>query len=452
MYQLTIPTEPELLSKGVEILHQWATAITVSPGGLDAERSIVMEEWRQGRTSSGRAAEAYYKTLFEGSRYAERLPIGLEHIITGVEVDAVDNFYRKWYHPERIAVAVVGDFPEDNGAGMIALIQKVWAASPKVDAPAPMKPLPGLPQHDQLKVTITVDQEASHSSISLDCKRPKPQVVTESDFRVGLVEEMFHMCLNCRFNKISKGSDPPFLSAQSGRGVSNATTGTASISVGSHDGRLMEGLKAALTEVIRIQAHGLTLREVEMCKADILAELHMDYVEREQKESSSLIDDAVDHFISNRIGYSIETEVELSKKLLPWITRNDLKAAAACYQWPADCVVRISRPEGGSLVSQALTGLQNLTQGILQIASDAADELQVMRAPSSLASIPRLQTQQAASPDTQELPLCTPCDPGDTVGSAQHRAPRVLACSCLESYFTLVCRPLKLLTYIRRYR
>jgi hypothetical protein len=49
----------------------------------------------QGRTAGGRAAEAHWKLVLEGSQYAARLPIGLESVIRTADAATVRGFYTK---------------------------------------------------------------------------------------------------------------------------------------------------------------------------------------------------------------------------------------------------------------------------------------------------------------------------------------------------------------------
>lgn len=65
---------------------------------------------RLGRDSGGRAQEAHWRLILEGSRYADRLPIGLESTVKAVPAATVRAFYEKWYTPDRMAVVVAGDF------------------------------------------------------------------------------------------------------------------------------------------------------------------------------------------------------------------------------------------------------------------------------------------------------------------------------------------------------
>jgi zinc protease len=47
--------------------------------------------------------------MFNGSRYADRLPIGKEDVIRTFKPDALRRFYRDWYRPDLMAVVAVGD-------------------------------------------------------------------------------------------------------------------------------------------------------------------------------------------------------------------------------------------------------------------------------------------------------------------------------------------------------
>ncbi|CAN0421471.1 unnamed protein product [Discosporangium mesarthrocarpum] len=86
--------------------------VRLSDEDVERERSIVVEEWRQGRSCMQRATEVYFKLLMKDSLYEKRLPIGLMGVIENVPAETVRGFYRRFYHPERMAVTAVGDFPQ----------------------------------------------------------------------------------------------------------------------------------------------------------------------------------------------------------------------------------------------------------------------------------------------------------------------------------------------------
>ena len=78
IYMLDIPTDkPGYLEKGMLVLHDFAAGISLLPEEVEKERGVVLEEWR-GRLGAGsRLTDKQLPIIFQGSRYAERLPIGL---------------------------------------------------------------------------------------------------------------------------------------------------------------------------------------------------------------------------------------------------------------------------------------------------------------------------------------------------------------------------------------
>ena len=103
------------MEKSLTVLKEWAFYVRCSDEDVEAERSVVYEEWRQGRSAAGRSDEDYFQTLMKGSRYATRLPIGKLDVIKHAKPATVRGFYQKWYHPKRMAVVCVGDFEAHAG-------------------------------------------------------------------------------------------------------------------------------------------------------------------------------------------------------------------------------------------------------------------------------------------------------------------------------------------------
>ena len=97
------------------VLHDFAAGISLLPEEVEKERGVVLEEWR-GRLGAGsRLTDKQLPVIFQGSRYAERLPIGLPEILKNAPRERLLAFYEKWYRPDNMAVVVVGDLPVDRG-------------------------------------------------------------------------------------------------------------------------------------------------------------------------------------------------------------------------------------------------------------------------------------------------------------------------------------------------
>lgn len=110
VYILPIPTDkPGNLEKGFQVLEDWAHQVTYLDEDINSERAIILEESRTRKGSQDRMFRKIFPELFNGSRYANRIPIGVDSIIANFPTDAIRRFYRDWYRPDLMAVVVVGD-------------------------------------------------------------------------------------------------------------------------------------------------------------------------------------------------------------------------------------------------------------------------------------------------------------------------------------------------------
>src|SRR5690242_8273116 len=120
IYMLEIPTDrPGYVDKGMTVLQDFAGGISLLPAEIEKERGVVMEEWR-GRLGAGsRLTDKQLPVIFQGSRYAERLPIGLPEILQKAPRERLLAFYQKWYRPDHMAVVIVGDVPAAEAEKMV---------------------------------------------------------------------------------------------------------------------------------------------------------------------------------------------------------------------------------------------------------------------------------------------------------------------------------------------
>ena len=111
VYMLTVPTDTgSFLERGIDILEDWASGLTFDSVEVARERGVVIEEWRLGRGAEARMQDKQFPVLFKGSRYAERVPIGLKEQLEKFTAADLRRFYQRWYRPDLMAVVAVGDF------------------------------------------------------------------------------------------------------------------------------------------------------------------------------------------------------------------------------------------------------------------------------------------------------------------------------------------------------
>ncbi|MDR1725015.1 MAG: insulinase family protein, partial [Bacteroidales bacterium] len=114
VYNLQLPIEDtSMLDMGLKILDGWAGGALMTGKEIDDERGVIIEEWRMHQGGSERMREKTWKIMLQGSKYAERLPIGTLEWLQNFQYSDIRGFYKKWYRPDNMAVIIVGDFDAD---------------------------------------------------------------------------------------------------------------------------------------------------------------------------------------------------------------------------------------------------------------------------------------------------------------------------------------------------
>src|SRR5688500_18337878 len=120
VYILPIPTEKkENVEKAFQILEDWASTVSFDAAEIEKERGVVLEEERSGKGADDRIEKVTFPRIFEGSKYATRLPIGKPEVIKNFKADVIKRFYTDWYRPDLMAVVVVGDLEPAEAEALI---------------------------------------------------------------------------------------------------------------------------------------------------------------------------------------------------------------------------------------------------------------------------------------------------------------------------------------------
>lgn len=341
VYMLQIPTDdPEIVDKAFTVLADWSRRVTLDPEEVVKERGVVLEEWRLGRGARQRVSDEQIPEIFHGSRYAERLPIGLPEIIESADPERLRRFYGNWYRPDLMAVIAVGDFEAD---AMIAKIEEHFGEGWGPNDP-PERTVFDIPVHDDTRIAIATDEELPNNSVSVMVKRPYEAVETVADYRTRLVESMARSMLNTRMNELVQKPDPPFVFAGMGDGRLGRGLATQSAFAVAQDGGIETALEALLVETKRVADHGFTAGELERAKADQLRSLESQYEDRENRDNRRLAGPYVSHFLRGGNVPGIEWRFEAMKRLAPGITLDEVDAVdlGGAFQSTAGRVVTVS--------------------------------------------------------------------------------------------------------------
>ena len=181
VYILPVPTDkPGLVERSFDVLEDWAGGALFDSTEVVKERGVVLEEWRGGLGAGARIRDKQFPVLFQGSRYANRLPIGDTTVLKGANPAPLKRYYRDWYRPNNMAVIAVGDY---EPAQLEKLIRERFGRLTNPPSPR-QRTLATVPGHDSTLVTIVTDPEEQVSSIQVIYKHPPAPLSKQSDYRI----------------------------------------------------------------------------------------------------------------------------------------------------------------------------------------------------------------------------------------------------------------------------
>lgn len=330
LYKLTIPTDaPGAIETGFQILDDWARGITLDPAEIEAERGVVLSEWRTRLGVGSRIRARTDSVLLGGSRYLERQPIGVPERIETADRETLLRFYRDWYRPDLMAVVVVGAVEKDR---IEQLIHDTFGS-----IPAPSKARERgeytIPDREEPRALVITDPELTGTRVELiRLYRPKP-INSVERIREGMVNSIFASILNKRLRDIANSGNASFLEAgTSFSGYLGGLNAHTVIAASTRDDALVDGLRAALIEVERIARHGIKEEELEREKRSAQSGYRQALITRSKINSVSYANSYISHFLTGRTPASVESTVALSRALLEGITAEEVAAVANAWK------------------------------------------------------------------------------------------------------------------------
>jgi zinc protease len=327
VYILPIPTEKkENIEKGFQILEDWASTIAFDATELEKERGVVLEEERLGKGAEDRMFRATYPKMFEGSKYAERLPIGKVEVIKSFKPEVIKRFYTDWYRPNLMSVVVVGDLDPAEAERLIKQhFEKL--KNPANPRPRDSADVPGRKKSESLVIT---DKEATHHLIQIyySYKKAKEEI-TVGDFREYMVKRLFTSMLGQRLQELTQKAEPPFIFGGSSiGGWARGFEGYNSMAYLGKGGA-EPAVRALVQENERARKYGFTTSELDRTKKMIMKSVERSYNERDKTESSDLTEEYIRHYLENEPIPGIENEFKYYQEFLNGITLDEVNKYVA---------------------------------------------------------------------------------------------------------------------------
>lgn len=340
------------------ILRDWSADAIIDAAALNAERNVIVEEWRT--RSIGDEGMKLFKELNAGTQYAERDPIGSMDIINTCTADQMRAFYKRWYQPQNQCVIACGDFNPDL---MVKKIEKLFGDLKKGSTTVPEFHLPTATEQPFIAVSQSKQVPmAILQLVSLYPSMPQSQMQKVAFFKQSEINNIVVQILRARMNKL-KSENPQLVLANvtQVKPIDNYSIKlnqtAAMLLTSAADWR--EILKKALVEVEKMKRIGVSdeelakyisykdssdFRAIEDTTViewnDSLYSVSSDVV-----DAKGAADNCIEHYLKGTIALSPKVRIILDSYNRRHISRSMVQAAAREMFDKTRCALTLSFPE-----------------------------------------------------------------------------------------------------------
>jgi len=342
VYLLFLPSAAtEQVDKALMVLSDYAFRLTLADEEIEKERGVILSELRAGMSAMQRVRDATYEKLFAGMRLGQRLPIGKEEVIRAVTRADFENYYRTWYHPERITLVLVGDAAPEP---YLPLIDKWFGQYRAPSAPRPRKG-PELKPFTSERAIIVTDAEFARGEVDIYAIHPgRPAVTTTELARQRLIDEIVSWIMKRRLSERIKKGQASFREASVDviDMMHDGLVANASATGDPKDWEKM--LEELIVEVTRACEYGFLAGEFELCQKELLSSAE-DAVRKEPtRNARELLFEIAAAVNDEEPVMSAQQELDLLRKLLPTIRLEEVNAAFATHFKPVNWSYVLTMP------------------------------------------------------------------------------------------------------------
>ncbi|MBP5326377.1 MAG: insulinase family protein [Bacteroidales bacterium] len=341
VYYVNMPNDAEMLEMGMKILDGWASKLLMDPKEIDAERGVIIEEWRGRLGAQDRLQKQYWPVMFKDSRYANRMPIGTEEVLLNFQRPTIVRFYQDWYRPDLEAVIIVGDINVDEMEAKV----KEYFTDNKMPANPKERPYYNVPNNKEPLVAIATDKEASSAGIQMYWKHPQAPKGTVGDYRQMLVRNLAETIINARFAEMAEKASAPFLYAGGGYGSFLAKLDCAVLTAYPKDNRIEEATAMLLKEMKRVDEHGFLQAELDRAKESMLESYRKAAKELNKTQSNAFADEYTQHYLEGDVIPGIRQEDAYAREFVPGINLEEVNNVVKDWITDENFVYVLTAPE-----------------------------------------------------------------------------------------------------------
>ena len=300
------------------ILKDWSNGLSLEPDEIDKERDVVHNEWRLGEGPSQRMLQRALPKTYPGSKYGERLPIGLMSVIDSFKPATLRAYYHKWYRPDNQAIIVVGDVDVDH---MEAKIKELFTGI-KVDPNAPKVIAEPVADNNEAIYIFDKDKEMQMSQVMIMMKHDA--IPDEEKGNIGYLVQSYmtnviSRMMSLRLNEMTQEESCPFFQAYADddQYLLSKTKDCFELIGVPKEGKDMQTLQTLYREAKRAREFGFTATEYARAQADYMSALEKQYTNRDKHKNAEFGDEYRDHYLSNEPIPPLDVFYQLMQQITP---------------------------------------------------------------------------------------------------------------------------------------
>lgn len=312
VYKLQVPTDnPDVIDSTLLILSDWADGITIAEEDVEDERGIILSEWLSKRDSKKEVSDALLEMLLNNSRFSERVVIGDTAVIKNAKAQDLRDYYEKWYRPDLMAVAVVGDIDPDSIEYKIKenfshLSSKNRGVLPEYD----------IPNYEYTDAEIIINNSLKHPElIFIQLGEKSKAVKNELDYIPYLERILINRLFKNRLSDLSF-ENTSYSSGSIGLSDFLNTKSILMASVKLIPEKTKEGITKFITHLNQVYTYGFSEVEIAKIKKQYINSLKLKAKGDSPTSSTSLMNEIYTDFYKGHVVTTAEEECNLATKYI----------------------------------------------------------------------------------------------------------------------------------------
>ena len=322
VYELEVPARStDTVQLGLDVLHQWATAATIDPAAVVAERGVVREELRRAvEPVSGRVGREVRNVLFSGSDYLGAEPIGTADVVEAMTDVELREFYERWYQPQNMTVIAVGDI---SVADTVRRIENTFTQpAPSEATVRPQLQLaPGALSEPVFQVFT--DPEIQRPEVEVLWRLGNQPVTTRAGLRNEIVANVSIAMLNSRlFEQLQEGN-LVFLGAQATTGQFTSQMRVATVSARTEAASIDTAFEQLLAEVEQARQYGFTQQELDRQLSQLRTLVEQQFAESGTRQDATLAQELVQYALGREVSPAPNEQLDIANEVIDSINVED---------------------------------------------------------------------------------------------------------------------------------